>query len=234
MAEPEPWDDARMREGFIYDGGEAEFHDPIHGAQTQRRVAGEIWDRWQKAHDERVRSEIGYEYRVQHPVYTEGLKDWAGWTKYRHLAEEGARNWGPEAWIERRIVGPIERVEDYPMNAQDTAQQIQTHDRVYTPDHEPGTAPGWVRQTRIKTDGVIVEVILGPKDWRWYHAEELWLAKAPSEAVRTALQVYGEHEWSPTTQLCGCGAFFPALGTNGHSEHRMSMVVSALAERGLA
>lgn len=51
-----------------------------------------------------------WEYRVQHPVYTDGLKDWAGWTKYRHLAEEGARRWGEESWIERRRTGPIERV----------------------------------------------------------------------------------------------------------------------------
>ncbi|QGZ16679.1 hypothetical protein PBI_DEWDROP_31 [Microbacterium phage Dewdrop] len=54
-SEPEVWDDARIREAFIYDGGESEYHDPEHGAQTQRQVAGEIFDRWLKARDERMR-----------------------------------------------------------------------------------------------------------------------------------------------------------------------------------
>jgi len=35
----------------IYDGGEAEYHDPISGAQTQRQVAGSIFDAWLAAHD---------------------------------------------------------------------------------------------------------------------------------------------------------------------------------------
>lgn len=48
----EPWTDDRIREGFIYDGGESEYHDPIHGTQTQRAVAGDIFDRWLTAHDE--------------------------------------------------------------------------------------------------------------------------------------------------------------------------------------
>lgn len=52
------WDDARIREGFIYDGGEAEYHDPIHGAQTQRQIAGEIFDRWLAEHDARIRKEM--------------------------------------------------------------------------------------------------------------------------------------------------------------------------------
>lgn len=43
---PEPWTDARIREAFIYDGGEAAYHDPINGAREQRRVAGAIFDRW--------------------------------------------------------------------------------------------------------------------------------------------------------------------------------------------
>jgi len=54
----EVWDDDRMREAFIYDGGESEYHDPEHGAQVQRQVAGEIWDRWLKAHDEKIRAEL--------------------------------------------------------------------------------------------------------------------------------------------------------------------------------
>lgn len=51
MTDPEPWDDAKIREAFIYDGGEAEYHDPIHGRETQRKVAGETFDRWLRAHD---------------------------------------------------------------------------------------------------------------------------------------------------------------------------------------
>lgn len=45
------WTDERIREAFIYDGGEAEYHDPISGAQTQRHVAGSIFDAWLAAHD---------------------------------------------------------------------------------------------------------------------------------------------------------------------------------------
>jgi hypothetical protein len=51
------WDTAKIREAFIYDGGEADYHDPISGAQTQRKVAGEIFDRWLAAHDAEVRAE---------------------------------------------------------------------------------------------------------------------------------------------------------------------------------
>ena len=54
---PSAWDDARIREAFIYDGGEAEYHDPINGAREQRRTAGEIFDKWLAAHDEAVRHE---------------------------------------------------------------------------------------------------------------------------------------------------------------------------------
>lgn len=54
----EAWDTARIREAFIYDGGEAEYHDPEHGAQTQRQVAGEIFDRWLAAHDAEVRAQV--------------------------------------------------------------------------------------------------------------------------------------------------------------------------------
>lgn len=50
----EAWDTARIREAFIYDGGEAEYHDPERGAQTQRQVAGEIFDRWLAAHDAEI------------------------------------------------------------------------------------------------------------------------------------------------------------------------------------
>lgn len=113
MSDPKPWDDARIREGFIYDGGEAEFHDPIHGAQTQRQIAGEIFDRWLVEHDERVRGEqkLVYQYRARHPQHTEGLKDDFMWTRLLGIVQQIVDDWGPEAWIERRIVGPIERVE---------------------------------------------------------------------------------------------------------------------------
>lgn len=57
----EAWDTARIREAFIYDGGEAEYHDPEHGAQTQRQVAGEIFDRWLAAHDAEVLREAATE-----------------------------------------------------------------------------------------------------------------------------------------------------------------------------
>jgi len=51
---PKVWDDAAIREAFIDDGGQSEYHDPINGAQTQRRVAGGIFDRWLAAHDREV------------------------------------------------------------------------------------------------------------------------------------------------------------------------------------
>lgn len=51
------WTDDQIREGFIDDGGLAEYHDPIHGAQIQRLMAGEIFDRWLAAHDARIRAE---------------------------------------------------------------------------------------------------------------------------------------------------------------------------------
>lgn len=51
----ETWDTAKIREAFIYDGGESEYYDPISGAKEQRRIAGEIFDRWLAAHDADVR-----------------------------------------------------------------------------------------------------------------------------------------------------------------------------------
>ena len=56
MAEytPKVWDDNVIREAFIDDGGLSEYHDPINGAQTHRRVMGDIFDRWLAAHDREV------------------------------------------------------------------------------------------------------------------------------------------------------------------------------------
>ena len=73
MAEIEPWDDAKIREAFIYDGGEAEYHDPIHGAQTQRQVAGEIFDRWVAARDARIRTEIADEIQAEREDTEDGI-----------------------------------------------------------------------------------------------------------------------------------------------------------------
>lgn len=53
----EIWETPRIREAFIYDGGEADYYDPINGAKEQRRIAGEIFDRWLAAHDAEVRAE---------------------------------------------------------------------------------------------------------------------------------------------------------------------------------
>lgn len=55
---PELWTDERIREAFIYDGGESEHHDPISGAQTQRQVAGSIFDAWLAAHDTALRESL--------------------------------------------------------------------------------------------------------------------------------------------------------------------------------
>jgi len=49
--EREAWTDERIREAFIYDGGESEYHDPIDGAREQRRIAGAIFDTWLAKHD---------------------------------------------------------------------------------------------------------------------------------------------------------------------------------------
>lgn len=46
----EPWDTERIREAFIYDGGEAAYYDPISGASEQRRIAGGIFDAWLAAY----------------------------------------------------------------------------------------------------------------------------------------------------------------------------------------
>jgi hypothetical protein len=51
------WDDARIREAFIYDGGESAYHDPINGEKEQRRIGGDIFDRWLAARDRRVAAE---------------------------------------------------------------------------------------------------------------------------------------------------------------------------------
>lgn len=48
------WDDARIREAFIDDGGRAEYYDPIDGAREQRRIAGKIFDEWLTDHDAQV------------------------------------------------------------------------------------------------------------------------------------------------------------------------------------
>lgn len=86
----EPWTTEKIREAFIYDGGEAEYHDPEHGAQTQRRIAGDIFDRWLAAHDARKRAEweaeqgeVEWEYGVttkwgihEHP-HLEGAERYA-------------------------------------------------------------------------------------------------------------------------------------------------------------
>lgn len=53
----EPWTTEKIREAFIYDGGEAEYHDPINGAKDQRRLAGGIFDAWLAAHDAEKRAE---------------------------------------------------------------------------------------------------------------------------------------------------------------------------------
>lgn len=45
------WDTAKIREAFIDDGGQADYYDPINGAKEQRRIAGEIFDRWLEARD---------------------------------------------------------------------------------------------------------------------------------------------------------------------------------------
>lgn len=48
------WTDARIREAFIDDGGQAEYYDPINGARDQRRFAGAIFDAWISTHDDGV------------------------------------------------------------------------------------------------------------------------------------------------------------------------------------
>lgn len=59
-ASPREWTDARIREAFIDDGGQAEYHDPINGARDQRRFAGAIFDAWIATgvleSDERIRA----------------------------------------------------------------------------------------------------------------------------------------------------------------------------------
>ena len=50
----EAWTTERVREMFLDDGGQAEYYDPINGAREQRRIAGDIFDRWMTEHDRLV------------------------------------------------------------------------------------------------------------------------------------------------------------------------------------
>ena len=50
----EAWTTERVREMFLDDGGQAEYYNPINGAREQRRIAGDIFDRWLTEHDRQV------------------------------------------------------------------------------------------------------------------------------------------------------------------------------------
>lgn len=65
----EQWTDEKIREGFIYDGGESEYHDPEHGAQTQRKIAGDIFDAWLTEHDRQVAERAWDEGRDNSPFF---------------------------------------------------------------------------------------------------------------------------------------------------------------------
>lgn len=98
------WTDERIREAFIYDGGEAEYHDPINGAREQRRVAGATFDAWLIAHDAEVRR--------QGPITDE-------WEYGYELIEQDtrdvlARGWPFNTWEEamRHAVGRAEEESD--------------------------------------------------------------------------------------------------------------------------
>lgn len=54
------WTDARIREAFLDDGGQAAYHDPINGEKEQRRIAGAIFDEWLASHDEAVRAAVDW------------------------------------------------------------------------------------------------------------------------------------------------------------------------------
>lgn len=56
--QPVYWTDEKIREAFIYDGGEAAYRDPINGDREQRRIAGGIFDSWLAEHDAAIRASI--------------------------------------------------------------------------------------------------------------------------------------------------------------------------------
>ena len=53
--------DEEARKIFIDDGGQAEYHDPIHGAQDQARYAGRQFDLWLQHHDEELSAKLYYQ-----------------------------------------------------------------------------------------------------------------------------------------------------------------------------
>jgi hypothetical protein len=54
------WTDEKIREGFIDDGGQSAYYDPINGEKEQRRIAGAIFDEWLARHDAEVRAAIDW------------------------------------------------------------------------------------------------------------------------------------------------------------------------------
>jgi hypothetical protein len=84
---PKVWDDNVIREAFIDDGGLSEYHDPINGAQTHRRVMGDIFDRWLVAHDREVAAKALREAAAL--VY----EDWSGGHAYEGVARQEVEDW---------------------------------------------------------------------------------------------------------------------------------------------
>jgi hypothetical protein len=107
--EREAWTDVRIREAFIYDGGESEYHDPINGAREQRRIAGAIFDAWLIAHDAEVRrqgpnnDEWQYGERSLHSMMV--------WLVDRERRPDIWEDVPPARRVRRRKAGPWEPVE---------------------------------------------------------------------------------------------------------------------------
>jgi hypothetical protein len=64
------WGDDRIRGVFIDDGGLSEYHNPINGAEENRRIMGAIFDAWLRS--------------VKAKAWDEGFNACANWWEIHH------------------------------------------------------------------------------------------------------------------------------------------------------
>ena len=98
--------DEEARKIFIDDGGQAEYHDPIHGARDQARYAGRQFDLWLQHHDEELTAKLhGAEKEAREREYRR--------TRALGLAVEWAASWKSSAPSPDTIVRTAKKFESY-------------------------------------------------------------------------------------------------------------------------
>ena len=93
----------QIRSGYMYDGGEAEYHDPING-HLQYKQAGKWFDHWLTVHDAEVRAvalEEAENAVAASDSYAGKVGEWMGHVLYtaetiRHVAAIRALTPPPE------------------------------------------------------------------------------------------------------------------------------------------